>query len=138
MPAQSPDAPAKRDQTLPQSGTRRLRLGRDLRLGQNRDFTRVRQQGERLALGCLIANWHRLPDGASPKLGVVTSRKIGGAVERSRARRLLRESFRRHQHELSQPVELVLVARNSIAGRDFAGVEKDFLAALRRAGLLKE
>jgi hypothetical protein len=34
-------------------------------------------------------------------------------------------------------VELVLVARNSIAGRGFAGVEKDFLAVLRRAGLLK-
>ena len=97
----------------------------------------MRQQGERLALGCLIANWHRLPDGASPKLGVVTSKSIGGAVARSRARRLLRESFRQHQHEFAQPVELVLVARNSIAGRNFAEVEKDFLAALNRAGLLK-
>jgi ribonuclease P protein component len=122
---------------MPAEIPKRLRLNRASRLGQNRDFTRVRQQGERLALGCLIANWHRLPDGASPKLGVVTSRKIGGAVERSRARRLLRESFRLHQHELSQPVELVLVARHSIAGRGFAGVEKDFLAVLRRASLLK-
>jgi ribonuclease P protein component len=99
---------------------------------------RVRQQGERLALGCLIANWHRLPDGTSPKLGVVTGKRIGNAVARSRARRLLRESFRLHQHELSRPVELVLVARNSIAGRDFAGVEKDFLAVLHRASLLKD
>jgi ribonuclease P protein component len=115
----------------------RLRLGRALRLGQNRDFTRVRQQGERLALGCLIANWHRLPDGALPRLGVVTSRKIGGAVARSRARRLLRESFRQHRHELSQPVELVLVARNSIAGKKFAEVERDLVAALNRAGLRK-
>jgi len=137
MPAQSPDARAKRDPMLAPSGPRRLRLGRDSRLGQNRDFTRVRQQGERLALGCLIANWHRLPEGTSPKLGVVTSKRVGNAVARSRARRLLRESFRLHQHEFSQPVELVLVARNSIAGRDFAGVEKDFLATLRRANLLK-
>ena len=116
---------------------KRLQLSRAARLGQNRDFTRVRQQGERLVLGCLIANWHRLPEGTSPKLGVVTSKRVGNAVARSRARRLLRESFRQHQHELSQPVELVLVARASIAGRDFAGVERDFLATLRRANLLK-
>jgi ribonuclease P protein component len=115
----------------------RQRLGRASRLAQSRDFARVRQQGERLAQGCLIANWNKLPDGASPKLGVVTSKKIGGAVERSRARRLLRETFRQHQHELSQPVELVLVARNSIAGKKLADVEKDFLTALNRAGLLK-
>jgi ribonuclease P protein component len=115
---------------------KRLRLGRASRLAQSRDFARVRQQGERLAQGCLIANWNRLPDGTPPKLGVVTSKKIGGAVERNRARRLLRESFRRHQHEFAQPVELVLVARNSIAGKEFAGVERDFLAALNRAGLL--
>ncbi len=116
---------------------KRLRLNRASRLAQSRDFARVRQQGQRLALGCLIANWNKLPDGASPKLGVVTSKKIGGAVQRSRARRLLRESFRQHQHEFSQPVELVLVARNSIAGKKFADVEKDFLAALNRAGILK-
>ena len=115
----------------------RLGLGRPQRLTQNRDFMRVRAQGQRLVVGCLIANWQALPEGAGPRLGVVTSKRIGNAVARSRARRLLRESFRQHQHELSQPVELVLVARNSIAGRGFAGVEKDFLAVLRRAGLLK-
>jgi ribonuclease P protein component len=112
-------------------------LGRASRLAHRREFARVRQQGERLAQGCLIANWSRLPAGAPPRLGVVTSRKIGGAIERSRARRLLRESFRLHQHEFAQPVELVLVARPSIAGRGFAEVEKDFLTTLRRAGLLK-
>ena len=116
---------------------KRLRLGRASRLAQSRDFARVRQQGERLAQGCLIANWNKLPDGGAPKLGVVTSKKIGGAVARSRARRLLRETFRRHQHEFAQPVELVLVARNSIAGKGLADVEKDFLGAMRRARLLK-
>jgi ribonuclease P protein component len=114
-----------------------LRFGRDSRLAQSRDFARVRQKGERLALGCLIANWNKLPAGAAPKLGVVTSKKIGGAVVRSRARRLLRETFRRHQYDFAQPVELVLVARNSIVEKDFAAVEKDFLTALRRAKLLK-
>jgi ribonuclease P protein component len=114
------------------------RLGRSARIQPSGDFARIRQQGQRLALGCLIANWQRLPEGSKPKLGVITSKKIGGAVQRNRARRLLRESFRQHQNELNQSVEIILVARNSIAGRKFAEVEKDYLAALRRAGLLKQ
>jgi ribonuclease P protein component len=122
---------------MPAESPKRLRLGRAARLHQSRDFARVRQQGQRLAFGCLIANWNGLQKGAKTKLGVVTSKRIGGATERSRARRLLRESFRQHQNEFSQPVELVLVARPSIAGCGFSEVERDFLTTLRRAGLLK-
>jgi ribonuclease P protein component len=115
----------------------RLRFGRGARITQGRDFARVRRQGERLALGCLIANWRRLPADSGSRLGVVTPGKIGGAVARSRARRLLRESFRVHQHDLAGPVDLVLVARGSIAGKRLAEVERDFLTALRKARLLK-
>jgi len=108
-----------------------------MRLAQSRDFARIRLAGNRIVQGCLIANWNCVPEASASKLGVVTSRKIGAATVRSRARRLLRESFRLHQHDLAQPVELVLVARNSIAGKPFSAVEKDFLTALRRASLLK-
>lgn len=76
--------------------------------------------------------------GGTARLGVITSKKIGSAVARARARRLLRESFRLHQHEVVRPVEVVLVARLSISGKPFSVVEQDFLTALRRAKLLKE
>jgi ribonuclease P protein component len=115
----------------------RLRFGRAARIKQGRDFLRVRQNGERLVTGCLIANWQRLPAGSPSRLGVITSSKIGGAVVRNRARRLLRETFRLHQHDLAQPVDLVLIARQSIAEKAFASVEKDFLTTLRKARLLK-
>jgi ribonuclease P protein component len=115
----------------------RLGFGRAARLKTGRDFAHVRQGGQRLVTGCLIANWLRLPEGSDSRLGVITPGKIGNAVARSRARRLLRESFRTHQHDLAQPLDLVLVARPSIAGKKFADVEKDFLTTLRKAGLLK-
>lgn len=117
---------------------KRRTLHRDQRLKQSRDFARVRQTGQRLVHGCLIANWTSMPPGSPTRLGVVASGKIGNAVVRSRVRRLLRESFRLHQHELTQPLDLVLVARPSIAGRAFAAVEKDFLTAARRARLLPD
>lgn len=85
----------------------------------------------------MIANWLRPAGAARSRLGVITAGKIGGAVVRNRARRLLRECFRVHQFELEQPMDLVLVARPSIAGKSWAEVEKDFLTTLRKAGLLK-
>jgi ribonuclease P protein component len=116
----------------------RLRFGRDARIKQSRDFARVKREGERTVCGCLIANWRTLPADRRARLGVVVSGKIGGSVVRSRVRRLLRETFRLHQQELNRPVELILVARQSIAGRGLADVEKDFLTALRRVGLLNQ
>jgi len=115
-----------------------LRFTRAMRIKQTRDFARLRQDGQRLVKGCLIANWRRLAVDSTPRLGVVTSARIGNAVVRSRARRLLREVFRLHQHNLSQPVDLVLVARPSIAGKGFFDVEQDFVTTLRKAGLLKQ
>jgi hypothetical protein len=42
-----------------------------------------------------------------------------------------------HQNQFVQPIDLVLVARASIAGKSFTEVERDVLTSLRKAGLLK-
>ena len=116
--------------------SQRLGFGRKMRIKLGRDFLRVREKGGRLALGCLVANWLRLPEGSATRLGVVCGAKVGGSVLRSRIKRLMRESFRLHQLELTGPVDLVLVARPPIAGKSFEVVERDFMAALRKAGLI--
>ena len=120
------------------ANTARLGFGRAMRIKDGRDFTRIRQNGRRLVHGCLIANWLRIPAQAGSRLGVITASKIGGAVVRNRARRLMRESFRLHQLELKESVDLVLVARPSIAGKSMAEVENDFLTTMRKAGLLEQ
>lgn len=122
---------------IQKTSPQRLRFGRNSRIKHGRDFAKVRQEGARLTAGCLIANWRKLPSGSGSRLGVITAGRIGNAVVRNRARRLMRESYRLHQNELAQPVDLVLVARPSIVGKDLAEVEKDFLTTLRKSGLLK-
>lgn len=118
------------------SGPVTLGLPRTRRILKPGDFSRVRQTGRRAVQGCLILNWLEIPDRSHSRLGVVTSKRIGGAVVRSRARRLMRECFRKHQWEFVTPSDMVLVARNSIRGKMLAEVEADFFRALRKSGLL--
>lgn len=98
---------------------------------------RAKADGPRMAWGCMMANWLPSAPGAPARVGVITSRRIGNAVVRNRARRLMREAFRLHQRELTSNVDLILIARQSIAGKPFSAVEADFLVGLRRARLLK-
>jgi ribonuclease P protein component len=114
-----------------------LGLPRSRRIKHGRDFARVKSEGKRLAHGCLVMNWLASPAGTGARVGIITGRKLGNAVARSRARRLLREAFRLHQRDLCRPLEVVLVARPSIVGKQFDQVESDFLTAMRKAGLLR-
>lgn len=118
---------------MPGDSPAALGFPRSRRLKQQGEFARARTQGQRLICGCLIANILPRPGRPTARLGVVTGKKVGNAVARNRARRLMRESFRLHQHELAGPVDLVLVARPSIAGKKLAEVERDFLRVLRQA-----
>ncbi len=113
----------------------RLLFPRSSRLKLRGQFARAKAAGRRLVCGCLIANVLPRPPGQVSRLGVVTSKRIGGAVARSRARRLMRECFRLNQRKLARPVDLVLVARPSIAGKKLAEVEIDLLRVLRQARL---
>ena len=114
----------------------RSTLGRDQRLQRGGDFARIKSKGQRRVRGCLILNWIENSDIARPRLGVITSKKLGNAVRRSRARRLMREAFRLHQFELRQDIDLILVARRSINELTRPDVEEVFLKLARDSGLI--
>lgn len=115
---------------------RRFSLARTQRLLRPGAFEAARRLGHRFVTKCFILNWLDASDQPASRLGVVTSRKVGSAVARSRARRLLREVYRRHQHALDHPMDVVLVARPSIARWRFQEVEREYLAVLGRNALL--
>lgn len=122
----------------PPDQRRGFSFGRAQRLRGSREFARLKRDGERRACGGLLLNWHRSGVGSEVRLGLVTSRRLGGSVIRSRVRRLIREAFRLNQHEITGPACLVLVARPSIVGKNLAMVERDLRRCLREAGLWSE
>lgn len=122
---------------MPPESPAALGLPRSRRIKSGRDFDRLRNKGKRAVESCMIVNWLPLPAGAGSRVGVITSRKLGKAIVRSRARRLLRECFRRHQADFARPLDVVLVARFGILGKKLPQVESDFLRAMRRAGMVK-
>lgn len=112
------------------------RFGKHQRIRFSSEFQRVREQGRRWVHGCLIANWQSTEDRTFSRLGVITSKKIGRAHVRNRARRLMRESYRQLQYQLKAPIDLILVARKSIATMKQQQVEKDLHKILKRHRLL--
>ena len=66
---------------------------------------------------------------AHGRLGLAASRRVGGAVARNRAKRLLRESFRRHK---PAGTDLVLIPKREILEHTQAEVEREYRERLRR------
>jgi ribonuclease P protein component len=106
----------------------RPRPGR-MRLSRSADFDRVFRHGRSHAGRELVLYVFPRGESEEPRLGLSVSRKVGGAAERNRVKRLLREAFSLEAERLPAGTDAVVVARHEANGL----AEREGLAGIRRA-----
>lgn len=113
--------------------------GKRRRLSRSAEFDRVYRDGSSYATRYLVLySFPRSDDEErGARLGVSVSRKVGGAVERNKVKRTLREAFWALSERLPQQHDFVLVARRELGGlveREGAdGVQASIEEALAQA-----
>jgi len=96
------------------------------RLKKRSEFLTVSKTGNKwISPAFIIQSYERAPSGPF-RYGITASRKVGGAVERNRAKRRLRALIREILPSLARPgVDYVFIARLEILKRDFVLMKEE-------------
>ena len=122
-----------------------MRFRTEQHLRRQRDFRAVREHGRRINCGAFtfaylkrdsVSEFSSHPAEVKPegkRLGVVASTAaVGHAVLRNRAKRRLREVFRRNQQVVPPGFDVLLTARNAVTTWPFTELEQKFVEACRQ------
>lgn len=110
-------------------------MQRKFRLTRSTDFKRVRRTGKSYAHPFVVlvtqaSEAHRV------RVGVTAGRSVGGAVQRNRAKRILREAMRPLLPDLLPGWDLVLIARPALISASLQEIRQVLTSSLRRAQII--
>jgi ribonuclease P protein component len=111
-------------------------MGKNLTLKENRDFLRLYRKGKSFVSPTLVT--YVLKNRSNEKrYGITTSKKIGKAVQRNRARRVIRSSLYDLYSDIIPGYDIVFVARGKTPYVKSNVVKKEMKEHLRKANILR-
>ena len=110
-------------------------MQRKFRLTRSTDFKRVRRTGKSYAhpFVVLVVQTNEIP---RVRVGVTAGRSVGGAVQRNRAKRLLREAMRPLLPDLLPGWDLILIARPALPAKSLQEIRQVLTSLLHRAQII--
>ena len=105
-------------------------------LNRNNDYRRIYARGKCFT-GPVLVTYVMKNRLGQPRMGITTSKKVGKAVRRNRARRLIREAYRNFAPDIRGGVDLIFVARAKTPYVKCGQVTKLMKKHLELAGILK-
>jgi ribonuclease P protein component len=117
-----------------------MRFRPEQHLRRQSDIRAVREQGRRVECGAFTLWWLARPTPPAAAVAapgvrvcvVASTAAVGNAVRRNRAKRRLREVFRRHQEKLGAGLDLMLIARAASNRVEFSQLERNFVTACEK------
>ena len=99
------------------------------RIRRRPDFQQVYERGQRI--GGRYSTVFILANAGGPgRLGIAATRKLGGAVQRNRAKRLIREVFRRNK--IAPGFDIVVIPKRGLLDATLTVLEADYRALVER------
>jgi ribonuclease P protein component len=119
---------------LPNDAGACKKFPRSLRLLRHSDFERVYKRGRRHFARNLTVFFLARAEGKDLRVGFTVGRRLGGAVERNRMKRRLREAVRLDRPSERMPVDVVMNPKKAILTVDFGELRNEVRGAFRAIG----
>lgn len=107
-------------------------------LCENNRFRALYARGKSAAAPSLVVYARKNRLKTISRMGITCSVKLGGAVQRNRMRRRLREAYRLQESQFAPGYDIVIVARSRCMKCSFATLQRDMMELFSKLGLLKK